>query len=427
MDILIQLGIEPQAFLLSTLFGTFLVLLLYRRLALNLFDPLWFFILTTIGCNILVFTLPWDPTLRIEYVVFSLLFWCGFVLRGRTPIEAAPKQLELGDHEPLDLMLTLLFALLIISNLYVGVTSGFPLFTSVPDATKVTTYQNGLGIIRRINMMPFLFFISGCTVMIIRGYKRIKFVLMLSVGSALIAMTGAKSILLPVATIPGFAILHPGLIQGRAAFAARVKKYSVLVLIIATGLALLILVIDSHGGGIKAGVQLLASRLLMSGDVILYYFPSRGFNPNLRYLRPLDYLSYLFKGMLATLRIMKEYPPALGTVIMGIDQVGFGPNPLYFVRGDIFFGPIGGCFYCFAIGYCVSWLRRGFFTAKQVSIGSLTLRLTFATSAFALASDSGLFVGGAVDLLVVGGTLWLLASLCVRATRGFAIELPSRL
>ncbi len=421
MDILSDLGLDPHTVVLVFVLGTAVTFALYYRFVINIFDQLWFFMITMAACNILVFALPWKPVLKIEYTFFVLSFWLGFAMRGKiskveSKIEASAKSLL-----SLELVLIMLFLLLLSANLYVGFTAGFPLFTSNPDSAKVTVYQDGFGIVKRLNMMPFTFFVAGCTVLAIMGYKRTRFVLLLGIGAMLIALTGGKSALLPLAAIPGFAIAHPGLIRGRKKLAERIRRYAFGAFLLAAGLAILILFIDAARGGLGGALQLLTVRILFSGDVILYYFPSRGMNPDLMNLMPIDYLSYLFKGMLATLRILREYPPALGSLIMGTDKVGYGPNPLYFVRADIFFGPIVGCAYCMLLGYITSLLRRLFFTPLTVSVGSLAVRLCFATSAFTLASDSGEFVGGAVDLLLLIGPLWLLAKLMIQAVEGRAI------
>jgi hypothetical protein len=414
MDLLTDLGIDPHLFVAVLVVGIILTTCLYSRFVINIFDQLLMFMLSTVACSTLVFGLPWDPSLKVEYVCFALSFWLGFAIRGKINRNAAPASMDRASISTLELTLIMLFVLLELGNALVGLSSGFPMFSSVPDAAKVTMYQGGFGIVRRFNLMPFVFFSSGCTLLAVLNYRRRLFLSLLFLASLMIMLTGAKSALLPVVVAVGLVVAHKGVMGRSIGLKTILSMYGVLIYGTAAGLAVLILVIDS-GSGLSGGLQLLMKRLLFNGDVILYYFPTRGVNPKLLGLNWFNYLEYLFKGWLATVRITSEYPPALGSVIMGTDEVGFGPNPLYFVRADIFFGPVAGCAYSALIGYGVAWLRRLFFTGRSLSVASLALRLTFAGAAFELAIDSAGFIGGALDLLILVGPLWVVAKLILHA------------
>ena len=163
----------------------------------------------------------------------------------------------------------------------------------------------------------------------------------------------------------------------------------------------------------------LMRRILLFGDVILFYYPQRGEIPGLMNAGPWDYVHYLVDPFLAMFRVVdySSIHPALGSMISNMEN-GFGPNAQYFVRADIFFGPIGGCAYCLAIGYLTGLFRRQFFTFHTRSALLFTFSLLFAASALTLPTESSLFVSTVVDTGLFLFPLWCFAHVATLSTMG---------
>jgi hypothetical protein len=420
IGLLNELGLDPSTVFLILGMITVVTLGLYWRFFLNIFDPLLFFVVSTVASSILVLGLPWENELKVEFGLFNLALWLGFAIHGRMPKRSAGLQSTAENLFQLEVLLILLFCTILVGNLAVGFISGFPLFSNDPSVAKVTSYAGGLGFVRRINSMPFMFFASGCTLLAVLGYKRIQFLALLFGGCFLIVLTGSKSALTPVVFVLSLIVAHPAFMSGKKELASRLRRYAILAFALATVVAVLVPVIDT--GSLGEGVALLAKRVLFNGDVVLYYFPTRGANPQLMHLGAWDYLAYLIQPILGMLRLA-PVPDALGSVIMGTEDVGFGPNPQFYIRADIFFGPVRGCIYCFVIGYAISWMRRYFFPSEPVSPGSYVWRLSIAASAFTLATDSSLFIGSVFDGLLIIAPLWCLAHLLIVSSRSLGENL----
>jgi hypothetical protein len=132
---------------------------------------------------------------------------------------------------------------------------------------------------------------------------------------------------------------------------------------------------------------------------------------------PWDYVHYLVDPILGMFRIVDyaSIPIALGSIISNMEN-GFGPNAQYFVRADIFFGPVFGCSYCLAIGYLTGLFRRQFFTFHTRSAMSFTFSLLFAVSALNLPFESSMFGSIVVDTAVFLFPLWCFAHVATLST-----------
>lgn len=399
-----ELGLDPQLFLIAAALSAAVFIFAFRKFLFNVFDPLAVFILSMVASSTLVLALPWPDTLKVEFALFAFCFWLGFIKRGHIPKNPSVLHFETIPTFEFEVMLLTLFVIIFAGNIYVGFTSGFPLLSSDPSITKVTIYTGGMGAIKRLDMLPYVFFCSGSVFMAVVGHKRRLFLILLIIASIMIALTGSKGALASPVFVLAFVVSHPGLIREKSSLAERIKRYALLSLVVAITLALVIPIIDT--GGVATGLMALMKRVIFYGDIVLYYFPVR--DTLVSGTHPLDFPGYLFQSTLVMFRMI-ESSPSLGAVIMGSGEAGFGPNPQYFVLADLFFGPVFGCGYCLLIGYLIAWMRRAFFSFSVGSPVKLVLRLTIAVSAFTLATDAGLFVSQLIDLFLIVAPLWLIA------------------
>lgn len=406
LEILREVGLDPTQFLTLLAVCAIALILAYRPFIFSLVDPLNVFILSMCACSVLMFGMNWDSSVKIEFALFIFFFWLGFAFAGRIPRHHPAKHFHPPGLQDLEIVLVLLCAIIVVANLYLGFTAGFPLFSADPTISKVTTYQGGLGLVRHVNS-AFLFLCCGCIVLIALGHKRALALVLLATGALFTALSGSKGALLPIIFALAFVIHHNGLRQNTKNL-SRLKKFLLPSFGAAVAIALIVVVKDNRG--IAGGLIFMAKRLLFFGDIILFYYPRRGAIPELMGVNSLDYISYLFDPILGMFRI-KDYSYPLGTIIAGDLDAGFGPNVQYFVRADIFFGPIFGCVYCLIIGYLVGFLRNNFFRLRTNNVMLFTFALTLAVSAFAVATESQFFVSFALDSFLIVCPLWVFAYL----------------
>jgi hypothetical protein len=419
LDILREVGLETTQFLILLVGCAGVLILVYWRFVIGLLDPLNIFILGMCADAVLMYGLDWPKDAKVEFTYFVLFFTIGFYL-SKKPSKSHPAiRLRSDSLFELEVVLVFTTVLLIGANLYLGATAGFPLLSADPSVSKVTAFTGGLGTVRHLNQGPFVFLVCGCTLLIALGRRQALALAMLLTSSAFVALSGSKGALLPILFVQAFVIFHKGFGQN-SKFVRRIKRYSLPTLLAAVGVALAVVVRDN--GGWQLGTVFLAKRLLFFGDVILFYYPRRGAISELAGANALTYLQYLVDPILGMFRI-KPYAVPLGSVIARDLDNGFGPNAQYFVRADIFFGPIFGCLYCAVIGYLCEFFRRQFYTLRTSSAMVLTGSLMLAVSALNLAMESQLFVAEIADTALVLLPLWCFARVASLST-GSLRELP---
>jgi hypothetical protein len=414
LDILSAIGLDANQFVALFVITTIVLILAYRPFVISILDPLNVFIVAMIADVVLMFGLDWNSSAKIEFTFFIVLFWIGFAFVGKKPTDNPI--IRFNDDALLELEIVLLLAFVIISiaNIYLGFTAGFPLLSGQPSEAKVETYTGGLGMIRHLDQGPYLFLCCGCILLIAIGRRPRLPIVMLVISSVFVALSGSKGALLPILYVMAFIINHKGLGQNQK-YSGKIKKLAIPSLGAAFAVAATVLM--KENGGIAQGTAALAKRILLFGDVILFYYPRRGAIPELMNAGPWDYVHYMVDPILGMFRIVDyaSIQPALGSTISNLEN-GFGPNAQYFVRADIFFGPVLGCVYCLAIGYLTGLFRRQFFTFHARSAIAFTFSLLLAVAAINLPFESSLFGSIIVDTAVFLFPLWCFAHVATLAT-----------
>lgn len=414
LDILTALGLDANYFVALFVIATIVLILAYRPFVISILDPLNVFIVAMIANVVLMFGLDWGSSAKIEFTFFIVFFWIGFAFVGKVPTNNPTIRFSNDALLELEIVLLLAFVIISIANLYLGFTAGFPLLSSQPSEAKVSSYTGGLGTIRHLDQGPYLFLCCGCILLIAIGRRPMLPMLMLVISSAFVALSGAKGALLPILFVMAFVINHQGLAQSRK-YSGKIKNLTIPSLGAAFAVAATVLI--KENGGIAQGFVALMRRILLFGDVILFYYPRRGAIPELMNAGPWDYVHYLLDPILGMFRLVDyaSIPIALGSIISNMEN-GFGPNAQYFVRADIFFGPVFGCFYCLAIGYLTGLFRRQFFTFHTRSAMLFTFSLLLAVSALTLPAESSLFGSIVVDTAVFLFPLWCFAHVATLST-----------
>lgn len=414
LDMLSAVGLDANQFIALFMMAAIVLILAYRPFVISILDPLIMFIVAMIADVVLMLGLNLDHNATVEFMFFIVLFWMGFALAGKKPRDNPTIRFSNDALLELEIVLFLSFVIISIANLYLGFTAGFPLLSSAPSEAKVEAYTGGLGLIRHLDQGPYLFLCCGCILLLAVGRKPKLPMMMLVVSSVFVALSGAKGALLPILFVMAFIINHKGLQQSQK-YSAKLKRLSVPFLGAAFSVAVIVLV--KENGGIAGGALALAKRVLFFGDVILFYYPRRGAIPELMNAGPWEYFHYLLDPILGMFRIVdySSILPALGSIIAKMPN-GFGPNAQYFVRADIFFGPVGGCVYCLFIGLSFGLLRRQFFSFKSKNAIFFTFSLLLAVASVNLPFESSLFVSIVADTLLFTFPLWCFAHVATLAT-----------
>lgn len=414
-EILKGYNVDLQYFLVAALLCTVLFVLAYYRFLVSIFDPLVFFIVTMIASGTLMLNIDTTTAMRVEFFVFAAFCWLGFACQKRADIKQGAFTLDSRSLLELELVLIALFVAIVAGDLYIGYTVGFPMFSADPTVAKVETFTGGAGIFKKLNSTPYQFLAAGCILLAILRRRRRFYLALLAISSVAIVLEGSKGSLVPIVAILAFVVRRDGLRERLEGQGKHLMRYAWAALILGGAVALLVSARSADYG--ESGAANLGARVVLSGDIVPFYYPNRGTVPELRGLGPADYVSYLLGGILGMFRLV-PYKDPLGTTIMGATNSSFGPNALYFVRADLFFGPYLGCLYCFVIGYGCGWFRKRFFRYQGGSAIHLAWLLTMAEFAFALAGESQLFATEIFDLTFVIIPLWILARIITLAIAG---------
>jgi hypothetical protein len=413
-DILKAVGLDPNQFVALFMIAAIILIFAYRPFVISILDPLNMFIVAMIADSLLMFGLNWNSNVKVEFTFFILFFWIGFVFAGKIPSNSPTVRFNDDALLELEIVLFISFLIISIANLYLGFTAGFPLLSANPSDAKVETYTGGLGIIRHLDQGPYLFLCCGCILLVAIGRKPRLPMMMLVTSSVFVALSGAKGALLPILFVMAFVANHTGLGQSQK-YSGKLKKLAIPS--IGAAFAVATMVLMKENGGISGAFAALSRRILLFGDVILFYYPQRGAIPELVHAGPWDYFHYLVDPFLAMFRIVdySSIHPALGSMIANMEN-GFGPNAQYFVRADIFFGSIGGCVYCLVIGYLNGLFRKQFFTFQTRNAMAFTFSLLLAVAAINLPFESSLFVSIIADTAFFLFPIWSFAHVATLAT-----------
>jgi hypothetical protein len=293
----------------------------------------------------------------------------------------------------------LLFLLLLVANGWLGATAGFPIFADDPSSAKFSVYDQGLGLVRRINSGVGVFVSAGALLLAVRGRHKVIFGSIFGVCLLLASLSGSKGALLIFVQMIGLIVYRKDLISEQ--IAKRLRFFSIFLLVVALTLAVAVLYVVSKNWGV-ATVGFL-QRILLQGDSIIYYYNPRVF-PHFASFGPMDFITMLLNPVLGGLRIV-PYDFPLGYQMINYFWGGtlesdhvFGPNTPFFIAGHIYFGSFFGVIYCGIVGYFVASIRRLFLEAQRSSPLQLIWFLTLGIMVYNLLAEVNLFTGPLLDM-----------------------------
>ena len=382
--------------LFSYMLCAFLLQLVWaRRHIFGIFDPLFYFIVSS-AFAITLSALTVDSELVLARVVSSFVFfWAGFSLTCRqAPLPLPARRILVNDIE-FFIRLVLVGAIAMLALNYLGwAARGVPLLSDNPSVEKVDGLTDGLGFIRRFNWGVGVFVLIGSLYWFL-GKRSFASVAVLVTISVVIAQGGSKSALLPVLFAAGLYLTRPFSLRKHEDFALPLRSALPVIALLAAFPVATVFLVENEG--LEQAVTALSIRLLYFGDVMLYWGQEDVRNMFAK-LGPLDYPAHLVNGVTGFLRVT-GYDTPLGTRMVNATLDRFseldsaiGPNTPFYVKGEMFFGPFAASIYAFSIGALYKWFRVRFFRYAGHSLTRYSALATLMTLTTALPIEDSLFI-----------------------------------
>lgn len=402
----IDFGIIPLI-LSSALILFAIYFLLYYRFVYSIIDPLFIWIFTTSFASVLAIQVI--PTLEdiIHFFGCQLSLWIGFVVAYRkvkyshNGIGKLKEVFKFSDQSLLKWITYMLLIVYLISNLIIGYSKGFALFSGAPSESKIANFQEGFGFFRKINWSVGTFVYTSLMFMYFLK-KRFVDLFFLVVVIFFSSLDGSKGALLQIAISAGIIFYHPAFSSRRIEL-KNLQRYMPLLLIAVMSLFFSILLKENDGP--EAASLAFIKRLLYTSDSVLYFYTpiNLSFFENYSFW---EYFPRLVNPILGFLRI-QPYQEAIGNTMYDnlripgtpVTSVTVGPNAPFYIEGRIFFYYWGAFPYSALVGYLYASIRTHFFSITRTSSFYFVYMATFLHLAQAVIIDVNLAVTQSFDLL----------------------------
>lgn len=365
-------------------FFTSVLLYIFRKYIISIFDPFIFSVLMMSSSLSMSVNSFFFIYVLLSIIAFIVGFkWISLPKRNITYIEG------FVDIKLLEIFTLLFFILYVIINFFIFKISGIPLLSENPSESKISMFVEGTGWIRRIiflsNFLPICI-----TILFIVSKKKKLYFLLLFLYLFISVLHGSKGGFLGSIAIFWYIYKQDNIWSDSVIYLKKFIKTKIKYLIIITLVLFISIVLKE--AEIEGGNPLfsIGFRLMEFGDVMLYYGNKevRDFFVNLNFI---DFFLYEFNGILGMFRLTPYYEPLGYQMVKAywntsslFDEVVLGPNTVFFVKGHIFFGFIGGIFYSFLMGLFVAYFRKKIIEIKirNVFIYALAVYIFFQIPGF---------------------------------------------
>lgn len=383
--------------------GFFLVYyFLYRKYIFSIADPLFLHIFNASFSSVLVINTVQEPRYITHFFVCQLFLFVGFALVQETAVNNKSslinRSFNFYDLDLLRYSVYTLFGVYICANLITLYVKGFALLSDNPNLAKVSNFQGGFGIFRKINWVLGSFLSAGLVILYFIETKRI-YIVLLIILALFTALEGYKSSLMRIILSAVLLINHP-YFSHNVRIIKKLKKY--LPLVILAIAAVLYTVFSKNSADVSQTGFLFLQRLLYGADSVLYFY-----RPQNEYLLTqynfFDYLKHITNPVLGLFRL-SDYEEALGNIMVeniippGVTlDVIVGPNSPFYIEGQVYFGYYGAFLYSFFIGGVYSYIRQTFFSLRQGSFFLLALGCALCFHGSNILIESTLFITTCFD------------------------------
>lgn len=390
-DIIIDFGLFYILFSIVLFF-------LFRKYLISVLDPLLFVVLMLSSS----LSLSIDSSIFPYVCICTLVFLLSFKLVGLTSRNENP--LDVVTHlNLLKVFSILLFLVYFISSIYIFYVSGIPLLTDNPTESKIANYGEGTGWIRRILFLS-AYIPIGLSLIIITSKQKKSFVLVFILYLFVAILQGSKGGFIFSISVFWYLYQQKNIWLSNSYKIRKVIKNNVKFFLVLTVLLFVFIVMKESKNEDQKPIFSIGFRLMEFGDVMLYYKwddVRTFFSP----LKPINFFEYEFNGILGMLRFA-DYLEPLGyqmTKVIwdtGTDSAIVGPNTVFFVRGHIFFGFLGGIIYSFLVGLLIAFLRKKIISARVTNLFlySLVIYLFFQLPLYL--KESSLVVSSLFDFVL---------------------------
>jgi hypothetical protein len=339
-------------------FFSLVLIYLFRKYILSVFDPFVFIILMMSSSLCLTV----DSSFFFYVLLSVLFFFFGFKLID-FPVRNFSNVDEFVDIKLLEIFTILFFVIYVIVSVLMFKSSGIPLLADNPTESKISMFSEGTGWIRR------LIFLSGflpicLSLLMIISKKKLFYSLMFFIYLLISIMHGSKGGMIGAIAIFWYLYQQNNIWSESSMF---IKKFIRSKIKFFLGITLLLFLSIVMKESDIEGQDLIFSigfRLMEFGDVMLYY-KTQIVRDYFLDFDLVDFILYEFNGILGMLRLTPYYEPlgyqmvkAYWNTSFLYDDVVLGPNTVFFVKGHVFFGYIGGIIYSFVIGVLSAYFRK---------------------------------------------------------------------
>lgn len=401
---------------------------IYRFYIYALVDILFLFVLTTVFASVLVIMALQENYQIAHFFICQICVFLGFAwMQHKTGNPARSTDLEKVPQFDNELLLRytiyILFILYILSNIVLLYTKGFALLSDVPTKAKVTNFQGGFGLLRKINTSVGGVASAGLTFLYLNRSRRSDLILLITM-ILVNALDGSKGALFRYAICFGAFMYHPAF-SNRRKLKERIKRLAPIALLSVLGLVVVVLYKESSNN--EEVLFKLVKRLLYGSDALLFFYN----DPNTDYFShfsALDYPSYIANPVLGFFRLA-PYQEALGNIMVenslppGVEMdVIVGPNSAFYTEGQIFFGFYGAFVYSFLLGTLASYLRSWYFSCVKGSAFFIVFLSTVYQFSFAVLIDLKVFITQTFDAILF--VLPIYVTVCLIVKGRIIIRLP---
>ena len=281
--------------------------------------------------------------------------------------------------------------------------TGIVLFSDNPSATKVTSFTEGTGIIKRLDWG--MLYVSGLFLIVMFLLrKQAKYAVLFCFILVIPALGGSKGALL-------FFVLAISLLScfGHIKNDKLFKKIRIggfILLGIAIVLAGIIIrysnSVDSYEGILFSFV----ARFLFYGDSMMFYYNK----PVIDYFSGYNIINYFsddFNSVFGLLRLT-PYTEQLGYRLVNyyfnINSNTWGPSIPFYIKGNMYFGYYGSFIYSFVIGSIIGFVRNRFYKIVRQHSPALAYSLIVIyinMMIYTLAQDSPVFISVMFDTVLL--------------------------
>ncbi|UFH55975.1 O-antigen polymerase [Spirosoma sp. KNUC1025] len=346
-------------------------LTLYYKFLYSIIDPLFNWIISTAFAS--YFATLVIPDVQDIYHFFGcqIALWFGFVIaycKNNIPSIKAEPAHNFSDQLLLRYTTYFLLSIYILSNIIIGYSKGFALFSDNPTLSKVEDFQGGFGLFRKINWAAGKFTSSALIYMYLIGGRR-KDLIYFIIVAIFSAVDGSKSALFGVITTIGVILYHPSFLYKKDLL-TKTKRYIPIFLVGALSISFVVL--TKEKGSLNDAYLGFITRLLYSADSLLYFYQPVNIDFFEKYSY-VDYISVITNPILGFLRL-QPYQEAVGNIMYDnlrtIDtgsEITVGPNAPFYIEGRIYFYYWGAFPFSMLIGYLYAKIRVYYLSIKNAS------------------------------------------------------------